>query len=305
MINFMRHKRIYFAISGVFLVPGVLFLLLFGLKPSVDFVGGTLWEVKFEKSTASRSDVEKILKEDQIDFSSVQLTGEGSVILKLLPTAESEKVKIGEILSAKLGPLTELRFETVGPTLGRELLIKTLVAVVLAAGFILAYVAYQFKDKMYGICAILAMFHDSLILLGSFSLLGKFFGVEVDTLFVTALLTILSFSVHDTIVVYDRIRESIKNNPNEGFEYLVNRAVNETLVRSLNNSLTIILMLLSLLLLGGVTIRWFVAALLIGTITGTYSSTFTAAPLLLVWKDWEGKYKPDFLRRILKGRPSS
>ncbi|MGB9613597.1 MAG: protein translocase subunit SecF, partial [Candidatus Margulisiibacteriota bacterium] len=158
-----------------------------------------------------------------------------------------------------------------------------------AAGFILLYVAWRFKDKKFGICAILAMFHDSLVLLGSFSLLGHFFGVEVDTLFVTAMLTILSFSVHDTVVVYDRIRESQKNLPHLPFEQLVNKAVTETLVRSLNNSLTIIFMLVALFLLGGETIRWFVAALLIGTISGTYSSPFTAAPLLVIWEQLKSK----------------
>ncbi|NIT03420.1 protein translocase subunit SecF, partial [Candidatus Saccharibacteria bacterium] len=147
-------------------------------------------------------------------------------------------------------------------------------------------------DLKFGACAILAMFHDSFILLGSFSLLGHFFGVEVDTLFVTAVLTILSFSVHDTVVVYDRIRESQRRLPDTPLVDLVNKAVTETLSRSINNSLTIIFMLIALLLLGGVTIRWFVAALLIGTIAGTYSSTFTAAPLLVIWEQLVQRKKP-------------
>ncbi len=164
---------------------------------------------------------------------------------------------------------------------------KTLIAVALATVFILAYIAYQFKDKMYGICAVLAMFHDTLILLGSFSLLGKFFGVEVDTLFVTAVLTTLSFSVHDTVVTYDSIRNAARKKSRAKFLELINTAINQTLIRNLNNSLTIIFMLVALVLLGGQTIRWFVVALLIGTIAGTYSSTFIATPLLLVWKDLE------------------
>jgi len=158
-------------------------------------------------------------------------------------------------------------------------------AVASAAVFILTYIAYQFKEKMYGVCAILAMFHDTLILLGSFSLLGKFFGVEVDTLFVTAVLTTLSFSVHDTVVTYDSIRNAVKQNPKTKFSELINIAINQTLIRNLNNSLTIIFMLLALTLLGGPTIRFFSVALLIGTIAGTYSSTFIATPLLLVWKE--------------------
>ena len=194
-----------------------------------------------------------------------------------------EKENLQAAIGDKWGEITELRYETVGPLLGQELLTKTVVGIVLAAGFIMVYVAWRFKDKRYGICAILAMFHDTFIVLGIFSLLGHFAGVEVDTLFVTAVLTVLSFSVHDTVVVYDRIRELTKQFPRDPFEDVVNRAVADTVTRSVNNSLTIIFMLLALLLLGGETIKWFVVALLVGTIAGTYSSTFTAAPLLVVW----------------------
>ena len=179
--------------------------------------------------------------------------------------------------------MSELRYETVGPVMGRELLIKTLTALVLAAVGITLYIAYRFRSLKYGISAVLAMFHDTLVVIGVFSLLGRFFGVEVDTLFVTALLTIMSFSVHDTIVVYDRIREIAKKNSGTPYIDIVNKAVTETLSRSINNSMTIIFALLALWLLGGETIKWFVFALLIGTITGTYSSTFTAAPILVVW----------------------
>ena len=148
------------------------------------------------------------------------------------------------------------------------------------------WVAYQFKSLKYGVSAILAMFHDSLVVFGLFSILGHFFGAEIDFLFVTALLTILSFSVHDTIVVYDRIRELQKKLGGD-FYALVNNALTETMVRSLNNSFTIIFMLLALILLGGTTIRWFAVALFIGTISGTYSSPFIATPFLILFKRWE------------------
>ena len=143
----------------------------------------------------------------------------------------------------------------------------------------------------YGVCAVLAMFHDMLVLIGTFSLLGYLLHVEVDVLFVTAVLTILSFSVHDTIVVYDRIRELRRKERGLTYVEMIDTAVTETLSRSLNNSLTIIFMLLALWLLGGETIRWFVFALLIGTITGTYSSTFTAAPLLVIWDSLHSRRK--------------
>ncbi len=276
MIDFMRLKKLYFVVSGVILVPGIISLLAFGLKPSIDFTGGALLEIKSEQAI----DTSQL----EFEFSSVQETGENTLLFKMKQISEEEKNGIKNKLAESFGEIEEIRFETVGPTLGRELLTKTLFAVVLAAGFILAYVAYQFKDKMYGVCAILAMFHDTLILLGSFSILGKLFGVEVDTLFVTAVLTTLSFSVHDTVVTYDSIRNAAKQNPKASLSELINLAINRTLIRNLNNSLTIIFMLLALVLLGGSTIRWFVVALLIGTLAGTYSSTFIATPLLLVWK---------------------
>jgi len=291
MIDFMRYKLVYFAVSLLVITPGLISLGLFGLKPSVDFAGGSLLEVRLvdlppgKSGDAIRDEIKETTTQvEGVDLKEVQNTGEDGYLLRLNNISEKKKNEIINLFDTRFGKDTvvEVRFESVGPTMGRELLVKTLTAVALAAGFILLYVAWRFKDKIYGIAAILAMFHDSLILLGIWSLLGHFLGVEADTLFVTAVLTILSFSVHDTVVVYDRIRESVKDEPGADFAYLVNKAVNETLSRSLNNSLTIIFMLLALVLLGGTSIRWFVVALLVGTIAGTYSSTFTAAPLLLV-----------------------
>lgn len=284
----MRFKWLYFVLSALVLIPGVVSLVLFGLRPSIDFTGGSLLELKFtnHQSPITSHQLKEVVEEAGFQVSSVQESGEKTYLFRLAPITKDEVTTIKTALAEKFEEEPEeVRFETVGPILGQELLRKTLIAIVLAAGAILAYVAWRFKDKKFGICAILAMFHDTFILLGSFSLLGHFFGVEVDTLFVTAVLTILSFSVHDTVVVYDRIRESQKFFPDASFEDSVNKAITETLSRSLNNSLTIIFMLVALLLLGGVTIRWFIAALLIGTIAGTYSSTFTAAPLLVVWEN--------------------
>ena len=284
MINWMRYKLLYFLLSALVLVPGFYSLVRFGLKPSIDFTGGTLLEIKLSQP-ADLTLLQETARKLQLPLSSIQPSGENQFLLRFQPITKEQNEEFKNQLKEKIGgSVDELRFEIVGPILGRELIKKTVVAIVLAAGFILLYIAYRFQDKKYGICAILAMFHDTFILLGTFSLLGHFYGVEVDTLFVTAVLTILSFSVHDTVVVYDRIRESLRKHPRADFTYLVNKAITETLTRSLNNSLTIIFMLLALYLLGGQTIRWFVFALLIGTIAGTYSSTFTAAPLLVVWE---------------------
>ncbi len=294
MINFMKFKWLYFLLSALVLVPGIISLVFFGLRPSIDFTGGSLLELKFshQSSTINHQSLKETVEQSNFQVSSVQSSGENTFLFRLAPITKDDASTIKAALAEKFAEMPEeLRFETVGPILGRELLIKTAVAIVLAAGFILGYVAWAFKNAKFGICAILAMFHDSLVLLGSFSLLGHFLGVEIDTLFVTAMLTILSFSVHDTVVVYDRIRESQKRFPQTLFSDLVNKAVTETLSRSLNNSLTIIFMLIALLLLGGTTIKWFVAALLIGTISGTYSSTFTAAPLLVLWSQIEERRK--------------
>lgn len=282
-MNWMKFKWLFFLLSALVLVPGITSLILFGLRPAIDFTGGSLLELRMEEQPDTK-EVKQLITSQGFEISSVQVSGENQILIRLQPIEKEGAEEIKLALAQRLGQeIEETRFETVGPILGKELIRKTIWAIVLAAGFIMTYVAWRFKEAKFGICAILAMFHDTFILLGSFSLLGHFFGVEVDTLFITAVLTILSFSVHDTVVVYDRIRESQKLLPGASFEGLVNKAVTETLSRSVNNSMTIIFMLIALLLLGGTTIKWFVAALLIGTIAGTYSSTFTAAPLLVIW----------------------
>lgn len=295
-MRFMRFKWLYFLISGIIIIPGVFSLLKWGLRPSIDFTGGTLLELEFSSSVKTTEDrqnaIRDVLNAQKISYSSIQKSGEKRILIRTKPIGREEVSSIiGEVAKKVDDKPLELRFDTVGPLLGKELITKTIVGIILASSFILLYVWKQFKEPMFGVCAILAMFHDSLVLLGIFSLLGHFAQVEVDTLYVTAVLTILSFSVHDTVVVYDRIRESTKKYPNLSFETLADKAVTETLSRSINNSMTIILMLAALYLLGGATTKWFVFALLIGTVSGTYSSTFTAAPLLVVWNELKRRKK--------------
>ena len=281
----MKYKLVYFSISGVFLVIGIFGLLVWGLKPSIDFTGGALLELQFQPEVRISTEKISLLASsvEGINVNSIISVSEGkSYILKLNSISEEQKNQVLSTISGTYKNPKEIRFETVGPSIGRELLIKTGIAVTIASILILLYVAYQFKDKIYGLAAILAMFHDTLLLLGAFAVFGHLYNVEVDMLFVTAVLTTLSFSVHDTIVVFDRIRESLRYNPNANFEQLVNKSITETLSRSLNNSMTIIFMLTALAFLGGITTKWFVVALLIGTVAGTYSSTFTAAPILVI-----------------------
>ena len=292
MINFMKWKWLYFAISLVVIIPGVISLIFFGFKQSIDFTGGTILQVMItpkENQSLNEETIKQSLG-DTLQLDELR-TNKGLVTLRTKPIDIIQKEKAITALQRSFKTVEEVSFETVGPTLGKELLTKTLIAMLLSAGGITLYVAYRFSELKYGVCAVLAMLHDSLVLLGIFSLFGKFLGVQVDTLFVTAVLTILSFSVHDTIVVYDRIRELRKKSMGLSYVDVINTAVTETMSRSINNSMAIIFMLFVLWLLGGDSMKWFALALLIGTITGTYSSTFTAAPLLVVWSDIIGGYK--------------
>ena len=288
-MKLMQYKKLYFLISALFLVPAIYALVFWKLKPSIDFTGGSILEIKNAKckiqNCNAKLKIEETFQDQALKLQSVQELTDGSYMLKMEEINEEQKNALLANLSNEFGDIEETRFETLGPSIGRELVKKTLMAIVLAASFILLYVAWRFKDKKYGICAILAMFHDTIILLGSFAILGHYLNVEIDTLFVTAVLTILSLSVHDTVVVYDQIRQLSRQNPGSDFAKLVDQAVVGTLSRSINNSLTIILMLLCLFFLGGQTIRWFTLALLIGTISGTYASTFIATPLLIVWEE--------------------
>ncbi len=219
----------------------------------------------------------------QVEISSIQTSGEAAYIFKLKKLDNEQKNQLIAKFTQEYKEVTELRYETVGPILGKELLQKTFIASLIAISVILLYVAWAFKNVRFGVSAIIALIHDVLVVVGIFAILGSIKGVEVDALFVTAVLTTMSFSVHDTIVVFDRIRELSRKSSQLKFEDQINQALTETMGRSLNNSLTIIFMLLALFLLGGETIGWFVFALLIGTISGTYSSPFVATPILFTW----------------------
>ncbi len=286
-MNFMKYRYLYFILSLCFIVPGLISLAVFKVKPAIDFTGGTLLEVKEggDKSTSfNQSDFQNALG-NTYHLVSTQHSTPNQYIFRGEPISNEEKDKVIGVLNNKLAPTQEVRFETVGPVLGRELIQKTIIAGLLVSAVIILYIWRQFKSLKYGVAAVVAMLHDAIILIGAFSILGKVANVEVDVLFVTALLTILSFSVHDTIIVFDRIRENVRRHPRATYSQVIDASILETLGRSINNSMTIIIMLLALAFLGGQTIHWFSIALLIGAVTGTYSSTFTAAPLLVVWDE--------------------
>lgn len=290
MIRWMHYRFLYAAISGTIIIAGIFSLVKWGLKFGVDFTGGSLAEYRFEK-TLSEETATKELGKVGIAVSSIQQAGQNTYIFRLPPVFQDQKTLVANTLEKVTGgKVEELSFETVGPTVGPDIVRKTLYAMIIAASAILLWVAYQFRSIRFGTSAVLAMFHDSLVTIGSYSLLSHFFGAEVDLLFVTALLTILSFSVHDTIIVYDRIRESQKGFAGSLNE-LANRAITETMVRSLNNTFTEIFMLTALALLGGTTIRWFAVTLLIGMTSGAYSSPFIAVPILVTWDEIVKKIK--------------
>jgi preprotein translocase subunit SecF len=277
-------------------------LVVWGLDLGVDFTGGSVIEYQVD-TQISTEELSRNIEEVDVQVTSIQISQGNKYLIKLPPISSEEKQKITDVVEdMTAGGAMELRFENVGPSIGPELVRKTIYAIAIAASFILLWVAYQFKSIKFGASAILAMFHDSFILMGAFAVLGHFMDAEVDFLFVTALLTTLSFSVHDTIVVYDRIRESQKNYGGDLYD-LANLAITETMVRSLNNSFTIILMLYALILMGGTTIKWFAMALFVGTILGTYSSPFVAVPLLVTFDKLETKIKAkNFHLRRKKGK---
>ncbi|MFZ3069091.1 MAG: protein translocase subunit SecF [Microgenomates group bacterium] len=285
-MNWMKHLSIYFLISSLIIVPGIYSLVRYGFKPSIEFTGGTRLTIE---NTKSSPDI--ILQSFEEYTPSLEDSTKDSVTLKTKNISQDTAQKAIDTLKKDNPEIKITDFESIGAALGKETIKKTISALIIASIVLLLYISFAFKQLKYGVCALIAMFHDTIVLLGSFSLLGHFFGVEIDLLFVTAVLTILSFSVHDTIVVFDRIRELSHKNKSVDYITLVNQAVTETMVRSLNNSLTIIFMLIALFLIGGETTRYFSLALLIGTVTGTYSSTFTAAPLLIVWNKIFAKNK--------------
>ncbi len=293
-MNLMKFKLWYFIFSLLIILPGIYFLATSGLKLGIDFTGGSLLEYKFEKS----QDINKLSQEIQnqgVEVGQITQSGDNTYIIRTKPLEQKKINELKTTLASASGSIEEKRSEFVGPVIGSETEKKAAIAIVLATIAIVLYVSFSFRkvpkpasSLRFGVAAIVALIHDVLVVLGIFAILGKFFGVEVDTLFVTAILTIIGFSVHDTIVVFDRIRENLIKNVGRKFEEVANISVVQTLGRSLNTSLTVVFVLIALLLFGGETIRWFVVALLVGIVSGTYSSIFNATALLVLWEEKMG-----------------
>ncbi|OGK13383.1 protein-export membrane protein SecF [Candidatus Roizmanbacteria bacterium RIFCSPLOWO2_01_FULL_38_12] len=281
MIDFLKHTRIYTIISLVVIAAGIASIILWRFEYSIDFVGGTSLEYQVDKNLDGDK-VSQLIEKQEVKVQEITIV-RNKIVIRTNAIDEKMEKSLRESLAKEMKTkITVLRTETVGPTIGAETVRKTLVASGIAALGILAYIAYAFKKFNFALAAIVALVHDILVVVGSYSLISFFFGAQLDTLFVTALLTTMSFSVHDTIVVFDQIREYEHRYGKGDIYNYANRALTDTMVRSLNNSMTIIFMLIALVLLGGTTIRFFAVTLLIGTITGTYSSPFIATPVA-VW----------------------
>lgn len=287
--DFMGRRKLWFGLSAVLLVPGLIAMVLSCLwlgspvRLGIDFTGGTLAQLTFAQPVAA-GEVREAIAARGFDGVQVQIADGRTAIVRLKDLDLPERQKLLDGVKADVGPFRADRFESVGPTVGRELLSGALGAVAVTLLGIAAYVSLRYQLD-FALCAIAALAHDLLFLVGTFALLGLTLGVEVDALFVTALLTVLGFSVHDTIVVYDRLRENMaKAGAREAFDDVANRSIRQTMARSINTSLTVMLALGAMAVLGGEPVRWFSAAMLLGVAAGTYSSIFNASQLLGWWR---------------------
>jgi preprotein translocase subunit SecF len=306
VFNIIGRRNWYFLFSALIIVPGTLALLLWGLRLGIDFTGGSLLELRLDKEVAA-GEVREVFASQGLDTSVVTTQDPSGRVSYLIRSPELDtprKNQFVDRLRDAFGGVAEDRFESVGPVIGAETTRKAFLAVAAASGMILLYLWWAFrqvpKPWRYGTCAVVALLHDALLVLGLWAIFGRLFGLEVDTLFVSAILTVVGFSVHDTIVVFDRVRENVSRFPGETFERVVNFSINQTLDRSLITGITALFTLTALLFLGGATIRNFVLVLLVGIVSGTYSSIFNASCLLVTWENGElGR-----LLRRLTGRNS-
>lgn len=308
MIDFVGKRYWYFLLSLLIIVPG-LFALVYHWTQygtpfalAIDFTGGTNWEIIDISRQPTTDEVRAIFAKYGIRDAVPQpetLEGKPGVLIRSSEVRPEVKEQIAADLKQLLGNFTEVRFESAGPAIGAEVSQSAMIAVGMASVFILLYLTYAFRKAphpfRYGVAAIVAMLHDVLVVLGIAAIFGLLFGWQVDALFLTALLTVIGFSVHDTIVVFDRIRENLSRLRGMPFDNVVNHSIMQTLDRSINTQLVVLFTLAALALFGGITIRQFVLTMLIGILSGTYSSIFNASQILVVWEHGE---VGNFFRRL-------
>ena len=296
MLNILRRRYWYFGISMLVMIPGILAVAMWGIPLAIDFTGGSKLEIKIEGDiNLSTSSISTILDDNGFSDNVVQIADNDIVIIRTKTMDDLSKGVVIEAFEDEFGLDVELlSFESVGPVIGREVAGRAVQAVGIAALGILSYVTYAFRGVKnsfrYGVCAIAALLHDATIVIGLTAILGQYFDWEVDALFLTALLTVIGFSVHDSIVVFDRIRENLSRYRRAEYESVVNLSVVQTLDRSINTQLTALFTLFALALFGGDSIFHFVVTMMIGLFSGTYSSLFNAAPILVVWEKREWRH---------------
>jgi preprotein translocase subunit SecF len=292
-LDVIGNSKIWLSLSAISVLLSVILVIVYGLNFGIDFTGGTLMDVQFIQEVSS-DDVRNAFSE--IGYSSTVQSGENGYVVRIEHITEEQHSQILTSLETKFGEVTENRYETIGSVVGQELKLSSIKAVIIVLLLIGLYIAWAFrkvsdpiKSWKYGVITIIAAFHDVVIPLGAFAILGHFYGYEVNTAFIAALLTIMGYSINDTIVVFDRTRENLANHRfgSKSFSELVNLSIVQTFARSINTSFTTILALIAVLIFGGETTRPFVLALIIGIATGTYSSIFVASPLLVYWEKWK------------------
>ena len=296
LFRFVERKFWYFALSALLIVPGVFFLAIGGLKLGIEFKGGTLLDLRFgaPPPAAELHDVFSSLGHAE---AVIQRADGGRMEVRTVTLSTDETVKVEQALKAKYpSNYIDDNASSVSPSFSAELVTNAVRSIVAASILIVLLIAFAFREFgwsafRYGIAAIIALLHDALLVLGLFAILGYFLNVEVDSLFVTAVLTIIGFSVHDTIVVFDRIRENLHLNRGEALNPVINFSIMQTLARSVITSLTVVLTLLALYLFGGYSMRTFALALLVGIISGTYSSIFNASQIVSLWQEIEDRIR--------------
>lgn len=290
MIKFLKHRRIYYITSLIFIIGSIFSLGVLGLNLGIEFTGGSIMEIEYLDERPSIDELRALLSDIDLGEVIIQPTGESGFILRMADVSKEDY----EAIRNQLVGTIEHRSDSIGPTIGDELKNKALISIILASLAIVIYITITFsgssgktiKSWQYGVIATgIAFLHDVLIVLGIFALLGHFLDVQVTIPIIVALLAVLGYSVNDTVVIFDRVRENVLKNPRLTFSDIVNKSLNETLGRSINTSLTTIFVLTAILFFGGETLRWFVLAMIMGISLGTYSSLFLAGPLLVSWSN--------------------
>ncbi|MBP6912160.1 MAG: protein translocase subunit SecF [Candidatus Pacebacteria bacterium] len=300
-MNIIRHKKIFFIISSLLVVASIVLVAVKGIPQSIEFKGGALLEVLYTDSVPTLDEVRLAVEQLELGYTIIQPTGDTGYIIKSRDLTELQRETLLQALSLEnTHPVETKTFTSIGPSVGKELKNKAIISIILVVLSIILFVAYAFRKVSqpvsswkFGVAAVLSLVHDVIITTGAFAVFAIVFGAEMDVLFVVALLTVLGVSVNDTIVVFDRVRENIEHNVkeklNKTFETVVGESISQTMARSVNTSLTVVLVLLALYFFGPTTTKIFSLTMTVGMLIGTFSSIFLASPLLVVWQQMQDK----------------